>query len=497
METKQHNHPCHLDARLERVLEVFVSRLSEKRTCILRQLATGWSEEMRFWRYLSNERVSISRLIERSTSGIDEAVAGRSVLSIQDGSTISLCGWLSSRKGFTAVGSQGNHPGFHLHPALVLDAETGSCLGLGEVSVHDEPKAVGEKEWSRRLEVLDKKAGTWLRCGMAVRQRLRTARCVTHMTDREGDFFEMMLEFGRNRQENEHFIIRSNHDRHLGHLPGRGKTPYKGSPDIVIGSQDEGQLPLVVPHRSTLNSMMSQLPVRAVWELLLPATSKRGARRARVELRFVGQVPICRPQKAYSRTYQNRPLPGSIMANIVEVREIEALQNPGDEPVHWRLFTSHSVKNVEQARQIVQWYAWRWKIELLFAAAKSRGLDLEHAQIQHADRLKKLAILVLMAAVTVIQLIQARDGLSFQPINDAFDEQDIALLHKISPKLEGKTLKQQNPHSPDSLAFAAWVIARLGGWKGYKTHRPPGIGTMSRGLVEFFQIKKSLDFLSG
>lgn len=483
--------------RLGRIQEDFVRRLSEKRTCVLRQLAVNWAEEMRFWRFLSNDRVSVPSLIARSTAGIGEAVAGRSVLCIQDGSTISLCGRLGGRKGFCAIGGGGEHPGFHLHPSLVLDARTGSCLGLGDVAVHDEPRAVGDKHWNRHQDVLDKKTGTWLRCGMAARERLGAADSVTHIADREADFFEMMLEFGQNRRENEHFIVRSNADRHLGHLPGRGKTPYKGSPDVAIWHRGSEHPPLLVPHRSPLAAMMRQLPVRAVWELPLPATCKRSARTARVELRFAEQVPICRPQNGYARTYQGQPLPGSLKVTVVEVREIDPPSDPSDEPVHWRLFTSHPVKNVEDARQIVQWYAWRWKIELLFAAAKSRGLDLEHAQIQYADRLKKLAILVAMAAVTVIQLIQARDGTTQQPIADAFEPEDIELLCQIAPKLEGKTLKQQNPHPAHSLAFAAWVIARLGGWKGYKTHRPPGIGTMSRGLQRFFQIKNDRLFLSG
>ena len=496
MSTNNQNAP-RPSIRLDRITETLVSRIGEKRTSILRQLAGNWSEEMRFWRYLSNERVSVPGLVERSTAGIGEAVAGRPVLSIQDGSTISLCGRLAARKGFLAINGDGP-PGFQLHPALVLDAETGSCLGLGDVEVQDEPRAGGDKRWCMRQDALGKKSGTWLRCGMAARARLGAAASVTHIADREADFFEMMLEFGQNKWETEHFLIRSNADRQLGHLPGRGKTPYKGSPEVAIWHQGLEHPPLLVPHRSTLAPMMRLLPVRAVWDLPLPATCKRSARTARVVLRFVEQVPICRPNDGYARIYQGQPLPGSIKVNVVEIREVcMAGADPNDEPILWRLFTSHPVKNIEDARQIVQWYAWRWKIELLFAAAKSRGLDLEHAQIQYADRLKKLAILVAMAAVTVIQLIQARDGASNQPITDAFSTEDIALLRQISPKLEGKTLKQQNPHPKQSLAFAAWVIARLGGWKGYKTHRPPGIGTMSRGLQRFFQIKYDQFLLSG
>jgi len=40
-----------------------------------------------------------------------------------------------------------------------------------------------------------------------------------------------------------------------------------------------------------------------------------------------------------------------------------------------------------------------------------------------------------------------------------------------------------------TLAWAAWIIARLGGWKGYSTSEsPPGSLTMRRGLDAFDRI---------
>jgi hypothetical protein len=114
---------------------------------------------------------------------------------------------------------------------------------------------------------------------------------------------------------------------------------------------------------------------------------------------------------------------------------------------------------------------------------------LECALVEYGDKLKKLAILVLMAAIQVIQLLQARDGQSQQMITDCFSQEEIELIKQLNPKLEGNTQKQKNPHPPQSLAFATWVIARLGGWKGLKSQRPPGIKTISRGLMAFFKIK--------
>ena len=46
--------------------------------------------------------------------------------------------------------------------------------------------------------------------------------------------------------------------------------------------------------------------------------------------------------------------------------------------------------------------------------------------------------------------------------------------------MQGKTDRQKNPHPPRSLAWAAWVIARLGGWHDYETSpRDPLPSTMA------------------
>ena len=56
-------------------------------------------------------------------------------------------------------------------------------------------------------------------------------------------------------------------------------------------------------------------------------------------------------------------------------------------------------------------------------------------------------------------------------------------------KLEGKTEKQKNPYPKENLAWASWIIARLGGWKGYvKSEGFAGPITIGRGLKMFYGI---------
>ncbi len=103
---------------------------------------------------------------------------------------------------------------------------------------------------------------------------------------------------------------------------------------------------------------------------------------------------------------------------------------------------------------------------------KTQGFDIEGLRIEAEQPRCNLVMATLIAAVTVQQLVHARDGRRgvggvLRPITDAFEPEDEALLVAYCAKLEGKTARQKNPHPRGSLAYAAWVCARLGGWTGY------------------------------
>ena len=107
------------------------------------------------------------------------------------------------------------------------------------------------------------------------------------------------------------------------------------------------------------------------------------------------------------------------------------------------------------------------------------------------------AALSAIAAVTVTQMVRARDNPSGQLLADAFDPDDKPLLMAICKDYEGEapTARQKNPHPPDTLAFATWVIARLGAWTGY--YGKPGSATLARGLQKYHAIKYGSQISAG
>jgi len=125
---------------------------------------------------------------------------------------------------------------------------------------------------------------------------------------------------------------------------------------------------------------------------------------------------------------------------------------------------------------------FRWGIEEIFRALKSDGMRLEETQMQEAGRLFKLALVGMAAATRTMQLVNARDG-GPRPATDVIDAALLPAAEAIAPTLEGKTARQQNPHPRHSLAWLAWIIARLGGWNCY--YKPPGPKTMRDGWGQF------------
>ena len=202
------------------------------------------------------------------------------------------------------------------------------------------------------------------------------------------------------------------------------------------------------------------LPERGRFKAKIQAVPGRKARVAELAVRF-SRVVLCKPLHATSRD-----LPATITLTMVDVRETSEPED-GSEPIHWRLLTTHEVTSLARARRIVELYRLRWIIEEFFRTLKTAGFDIEAADVGDPQVMIKFVTAATVAAVTVMQLVKARDGTTGQAVADAFEPADHPILEAVSARLEGKTALQKNPHPKGSLAFAAWVIGRLGGWTGY------------------------------
>src|ERR1700722_8491249 len=319
--------------------------------------------------------------------------------------------------------------------------------GLGEVAgeVWTRPGRITVPHAKRPLE--EKESRRWLSTAERAKKVLKSAACVTVIDDREGDIYAKWASVAT---PTFHLLTRSMHDRALA----------------------DG---------ASLYATAAAFPLADIATIDLPARANRPARQAKLSLRF-GRVAIKRPQGAA------RSLPKSVDLTLIEV--VEDPPPAGAEPLHWRLLTTHNVADAPSAWRIVEWYKKRWTIEQLFRLMKKEGLQLEDSRLETADRLLKLAAIAAKAAAITLQLVQARDGQSAEPASLALNEQQIEVLAALAAKYKGRTTLQSNPHPAKTLAWAAWIIARLGGWDGYPRTKPGPI-TMRHGLQYFLGVAQA------
>jgi hypothetical protein len=333
--------------------------------------------------------------------------------------------------------------GLLLHAMLALDADSQACLGLVAGQIWTRQGRVEVAHGKRRPQ--EKESWRWISTAERAKGVLAAAAMVTVIDDREGDIYAKWASVAA---PNVPLLTRSMHDR-------------------------------VLADERRLYDAAASLPVADVATIELMARAKRPARQARLALRF-GRVTLQRP-----RGPGMRDLPKTVALSLIEVTELDP---PADvEPLHWYLLTTHPVSDAAAAWQIVDWYKTRWTIEQLFGILKTQGLQIEDSRVETADRLLKLTAIAAKAAVITWQLVQARDGQSGEPASIVFDEDEIHLLDALGRQYQGRTKLQSNPHPPRSLAWAAWIIARLGGWDGYPRTKPGPI-TVKRGLEYFLGV---------
>jgi hypothetical protein len=397
-----------------------------------------WAAYMAYWRFVNNPQVTIDRLIEGWSRQTATVASGRHVLAIQDTSEVKFPTQQGRRRGLGMVG-KGNASGVLLHAMMAVDADSGACLGL-----------TGGEVWTRRgkvkvphdeRELANKESARWVTTAEQGCAVLAAARMITVINDREGEFF---AHWALTPNDKVHLLTRAMHD----HALAGGSTLYQA-----------------VERTRFCDKTVIDLPQRM----------DRRARQAHLSLRF-GTAELKRPARPGVKD-----LPERVKIGFVEVVELHPPK--GAEPVHWLLLTTHSIAKAADAWQIISWYKQRWIIEQLFRSLKSQGLRIEDSQLESAHALIKLVAIATKAACIIIQLVQARNGGQQLPIKCAFTPEEIEVLAAINKTMKGRTKLQENPHQPNGLAWAAWIIAKLGGWTGYASHRPPGPITLHNGMT--------------
>lgn len=458
------------DLRLMRVGSVLFERIISIGSGIIKRLSHTRAEQVRFNRFLWNPSVTSQEIKDTSLQSVHDTCFGDHVLAIQDTTEVNLARRQSKITGLGVVGND-TDVGLLCHSVIAVDPRDGFVLG-----------PCGLKVWSRNPErskirhrvdrwsipVEQKEIYRWVECAQEAKGILSNFKKVTVIGDREFDFYAAFHQLIDERTD---LLLRSKNKRRI--EIGDSQLSLD---DFIDNLNVIDTRQLEVSSRSALRQKRAPSG-KTRYE---NSQMKREARLAELELKF-SKVLILKPKQ-----YYDKQAPKTVSLHVIDVTE--KVSKGIKYPLHWRLLTSHEVTSVERAWELVDWYKKRWLIEQLFRTAKRGGLDTEGLELTKGESIEKLVTMMIIASIKILQLTMARSDIINRDAHHTFTDNEIEVLESLNKQYEGKTIKQKNPYLTSTLARCMWVIARIGGWKGYDSEGPPGPTTLMRGLRNFTQI---------
>lgn len=338
--------------------------------------------------------------------------------------------------------SSNNAQGFFMHTSIALTPERQS-LGV-----------VGNKLWGRAKEkvkqvhrdlrpIEDKENIRWIEsyrnaCDIA---SMCTETQIVNIVDREGDFYELLLE-AQEQQKNKqsaHIIIRGRYDR-------------------VLTSLDGKQCRL----RKTLQQSLEL--GRVCFDL-----SGRDEQPDR---------KVTQSYKATEVTIKERNKVGveskSIAINAVLLEEVDCPE--GIEPICWILLTTLPINSLEEVKKVIEYYLCRWEIEVFFKTFKS-GCKVEEKQLRTAPRLFSLFTLFLIITWRVHYLMNLSRTNPTACCTVVFEDAEWKSGYMAA------TRQRTLPKSPPTLEEMMKYIGMLGGYLNRKSDPPPGAKVIWKGIV--------------
>ena len=178
-------------------------------------------------------------------------------------------------------------------------------------------------------------------------------------------------------------------------------------------------------------------------EIKLPKTKKHPERQATLAVRYA-PLKLRSPQRLKTQEY----------FEIYAVYAVEIAQPEEIEPVEWMLLTTEEVLTSTEARVILRWYTYRWRIEEYHKILKS-GCAVESYRLQGSSMEVLLGFLTNIAA----KLLKITYLNRTEPETTATS---------VLSKTQLEVLKASSVQSIPSVLTVGWAIsalARLGGYE--------------------------------
>jgi transposase-like protein/transposase Tn5 family protein len=281
-----------------------------------------------------------------------------------------------------------------------------------------------------------------------------TTRCWFQL-DREADAWPILLKLAQDRSD-DWFTVRAANRRVI----------------LVDGS---------ISH---LRAVLQDQEAIGGYELDVPPTEKRTARRAHLEIR-VAEVVLDLRDKL---TNKHHPL----KMRVVCAREVGTTPH-GEEPLDWLLLTNHTNDTLAQARLVIDGYVQRWKIERVHKTWKSGGCNIEDSQLHTPQAAMKWATILFSVAVRVERINHLARTSPDLPASVELSSYEIRAVLLLKRKYKKRT--ETVPDVMPTIAQAARWVADLGGYTGKSSGGPFGSITLGRGLSKVVAVAAALESL--
>lgn len=414
------------DARLERrAVEVGAQMALSPGASLSRQMEV-WAQLKATYRLLSNSKASHDKLSEPHWTATRERAAIEGVvLLVQDTTHLDYSRYADTMEGLGPIGD-GKGYGLLLHTTLAVLPRPRQVLGIAHQQAFKRVP-IPEGEPRRRRPKEKRESRVWGEAVRAIGATPEGTRWVV-AADRGGDNTDFLLTC---RKEGVDFNVRMAHEHRL------------------ITADDEPAY-LLTTVRSWSPVVSKTIEIRA--------RGGRPARQAHLLVSF-GRVTLRVPKG-------EKPL------QVWAVRAWEVNAPPDVKPAEWILATSVPVETAEDALERLDWYTARWVVEEYHQCLKT-GCQIEHRDLEHADRIKRL--LGFLAPIAV-RLLQLREEARLNPESPASTVAEPLMVTILAAKLDVPAATM--------TVRAFWRgVARLGGFIGRRRDGQPGWKTLWRGWL--------------
>lgn len=440
------------DTRLEKRAEKIMADMLTFGKVVVNKFCATNTDKIGAYRMFSNASFDYHNLLQGVYYHCKKRQGVRHLLCLQDTTEFNFTHHINRiGKQDKDIGPVGNNEnaGFFCHPMLVIDPDQKMPIGFSNIKLWNrswDKKDKFERDF-KNLSLSEKESFRWVESAQKTKDILSQTSILTIIGDRESDIYE---ELSMIPDSQTHLLIRSSINRKL------------------------------FESKEKLFEVLSASDQRSTYSLEIKGNKKRKNRRAEMSLKYT-KVKILKPKK---KGVEN--LPEYVEMWAIEARELKKTIPAGESPILWRLLTTHTIEENQDAIKYLEWYSNRWFIEELFRIMKKKGFELESSQLETGAGLKKLVVIALQVALTTMSLKLSMKNKEDIDAKTIFSTKQIQFIKLLITDLEGKTEKQKNPYSNGTLAWSAWGIARLSGWSGYSSHGPPGYISIKTGLDKFY-----------